>query len=551
VIVRFVVIFAVVVCASSVAGAQGLPDPATAKNIDRCHQLLQRTGAKFAVKKLKSLAKCTDGILKCVETKPGVPRCLEQAKERCEEQLRVGAAAEAALVDAVARKCGSDLTRDDLLSPLGLDVESFADDCAARFGVVLSDLTAVGRCLARRHACELERLAAVAAPRAAGLLQAAGVDPAARAALTCLTDHGGSDEHVDDARNVGRPLERCARAIDTTALKLVDASLRGVDRCLGLLFTCLQVKNDAASGPACRSKAEKRCAVEFANLAAAAARPGPALAKACTLVTADVLRAPEGLRVAALDGECTALGAGPPLSLQAYADCLTRRHRCGVAELARAASPRADPLLASLGTSLGALLCPSLAPAPTATAVVATATPTPRTTPTGPTSSATETIAAPTPTGTETPPAPTATPTPGCADDDEPSAFPDAPVDLSGACSGGCTDDGFTLIVNATVDVVGDSDFYVVDVADLVGHNFALQAQLSDIPHGTNYDLFLYRLDGDTWQLLDSSTNNGTGSETVGHSVGGDGASGRYGIEVRGITGATCEQYRLEIEDPS
>jgi hypothetical protein len=101
------------------AGAQGLPDPARAKALAKCHVVVERSGAKLAVKKLKSLAKCADGILKCLQTKPGVTRCIDQGRERCAEQLRVGAAEEAKIVDAVVRKCGSDLSVDDLLASAG------------------------------------------------------------------------------------------------------------------------------------------------------------------------------------------------------------------------------------------------------------------------------------------------------------------------------------------------------------------------------------------------------------------------------------------------
>jgi hypothetical protein len=163
----------------------------------------------------------------------------------------------------------------------------------------------------------------------------------------------------------------------------------------------------------------------------------------------------------------------------------------------------------------------------------------------------------PTPTATPTIVAPTATiatptPTPGCADDHGPSAFPGTPVDVSGDCPGGvCTDDGYDLTILGTIDVPGDTDFYVLDVVDLVGHSFALQAKLSDIPDDTNYDLFLYRFVGGQYVLLESSTHNGTGSESVEHSVGDNRQAGRYGVEVRGVSGASCGQYRLEIEDPN
>ncbi|MEO6028971.1 MAG: hypothetical protein ABIR79_19070 [Candidatus Binatia bacterium] len=527
--------------------AQSLPDPSRAKALDKCHILIERAGAKFAVKKLKTLGKCTDGIFKCLQTKPGVTRCLDQARDRCDEQLIAGAAEEAKVVDTVVRKCGSDSTADDLLTAAGLDVASLADECSQRFAITLTDLTSIGTCLARRHACELERLFASAAPRAATLMAVAGVDAALRGNLTCLTDHGGSDEHVSDPSALGRPLTRCARAVENATSKLVDASLKATGRCLDILFTCAQVKTDPAAAPACAAKARKRCAVELANLAAAASRPLPAIASACGAIDIHVLRADEGLRLSTLDTECTAVGAGAPTTQASYADCLIRQARCGVVHLARVKSPRGESLLfAATGTSLLAALCPSEAP-PAVPTTTPTALPSPSPSPTAtPTTTATSTDPTPTATG------PTPTPTPGCADAYEPSRFPDAPVNVSGQCTGGCTDDGFNIIVDANIDGPDDaSDFYVVDVTDLVGNHFALQARLSDVPDDTNYDLFLYRLEGAIFTELDRSTNDGTGAETVGFSGNGDDKSGRYGIEVRRIEGSSCELYRLKIENPN
>ena len=543
------------VCALG-ASAQSLPDPSDAKAVDKCAILIQRAGAKFAVKKLKTLAKCTDGIFKCLETKPGVPRCLEQARERCAEQLVAGTREEAKVVDAVVRKCGTDSTAEDLLAAAGFDAASLADACDHDFGLPLTDLTAIGSCLARQHACELEQLFALAAPRAATLLVAAGVDPIVRGGVACLTDYGGSAEHVSDPTGVGRPLTRCARGIENAVAKLVDASLKATGRCLDTLFTCAQVKTDPAAAPACAAKARKRCAVELANLGAAATRPAPAVASACEGLAIGDLRAPEGLRLDALDGDCAAIGAGPPVTLAAYADCLTRHARCTVARLAHFQSPRGESLLAAAtGTSLLATLCASEAPAATPTVTAApTDVPTPSATPsttTTPVPTDTllpfETATAPTPTTT----GPTPIPTPGCADAYEPNAFPGSPMSLNAQCNGGCTDDGFDLLVTATIDTAADSDFYVVDVTDLPGHNFSLQARLSDVPDGTNYDLYFYRRDGAVFTELDHSTNDGTGSEAVSFDGDAGDNSGQYGVEVRRIAGSSCDPYQLEIENPN
>ena len=182
----FTACLALAITASSAAG-QAFPDRVVAKALDKCHIQIERAGAKLAVKKLKTLEKCVDGILKCLETKPEGDRCLDQAREGCEDQLAVAVAEEAKLTDTVVRKCGSDLTAADLRAPAGLDFESLRSECLLRFGLDVSDLVGAGSCLTRQHACELERLFAVSAPRAASLLTVAGVDPARRAALTCLT----------------------------------------------------------------------------------------------------------------------------------------------------------------------------------------------------------------------------------------------------------------------------------------------------------------------------------------------------------------------------
>ena len=303
------------------------------------------------------------------------------------------------------------------------------------------------------------------------------------------------------------------------------------------------MKDAPAIFPACLVKADKRCAVEFANLDAAAARPATALAKVCGAVDFPVLASPAGLRLDALTSECAALGVGDLTTLGAYADCLVRQHRCGVVALARFKSPRAASLLALIGRNLGATLCPSAFPAtPTPSAIVTT---TPSATSVTPTAS-------PSPTAAATP-VPTHTPGPGCQDAYEPNAFPSLPASLSGACpSGGCTDDGYDLAIEATIDSESDSDFYSLDVVDLVSDDFQIQVRLEDIPDGTNYDLYLYRIDGGTPMLLDQSTNDGTGSEAVEFDPQGVGDnSGTYGIEVRRVSGSSCSLYRVEIEDPS
>ena len=98
-----------------------------------------------------------------------------------------------------------------------------------------------------------------------------------------------------------------------------------------------------------------------------------------------------------------------------------------------------------------------------------------------------------------------------------------------------------------------DSDFYTIDVSDLPGHSFSLNARLSDIPNGNNYDLHLYRKNGNTFEELDVNhgTNGGSQDETVSFGDNAPDNSGTYGLEVRRVSGASCELYKLEIDNPN
>lgn len=528
-ILAFLLAIALVAFGAVKADAAGLPDSDKAKAANKCQIILERTGAVVAVEKLNALQDCVGPILKCVQTKPGDAKCLDDARDTCEEQLDLAAAKEARMVEAVARKCASHLTVEELLDPLGLNFASLKDECKKEFGVEVDDIESLGVCLALQHSCELERMFAFEVPRAASLLTLVGVDAARRAELPCLTPYGGSDGHVEYPRGVGRQVNRCARTIKTSGRKLVQASLNALGRCLDTTFTCVQVKTDPSQLPGCLKKARNRCDATFAKLRSASGRMGPALQKTCGNVDFNVFREASGLLLEALATDCKLLGGTDPTTLASYADCLVRSHRCGVAELSRFKSPRAEELLAEVGRSLDEV-CDLLTPIPGTTV---TATTTPTATPT----------ATPTPTATATP----------CDDSFEPNTFP-VGKSLNGQCTHShCTDDGYELDVAATINSNTDNDFYVWDVADQPNDNFQIIAQLKDVPKGVNLDLYLYRRNGDVFEEVDASTNDGSANETVRYDgVDIDGAnSGQYGLEVRRVSGTSCNKYTLRIQDPN
>jgi len=529
-------------------GAQGLPDLGQAKAANKCSIIIERTGTDVAVETLDALRDCVGPIVKCVQTKPGDAGCLDTARKGCNDQLDVAAEENARLVDVIARKCASDLTVEEMLDPLGLDYASLQAECKKDFGVTVTDPTTLGQCLAHQHACELERMFAVEMPRAASLLEVAGVDPAKRDALACLTPYGGDGSDVGDARGIGRTVAKCAGSIMNAGTKLVDASLKALGRCLDTTFTCVETKSDPSTLPACLVAASKRCDVEFANLNNASAKTGVALGKTCGDVDFETLRAASGLLLEALATDCELLGGDDPSTLEAYTDCLVRSHRCGVAELSRFKAPRAEALLNSVGRSLNDV-CPRPTPTPTATA-----TPTPTVTATGLATSTAPATATPPPAATATPtttPTPTPTSTP-CNDAFEPNEFPANGRSLNEQCGAtGCTDDGYELDVTGNISSSTDNDFYTWDVVDQLQDNFQIIAQLKNLPKGVNYDLYLYKWNGAAFEQLDASNEVRDSNETVRYDgVDEDGAnSGLYGIEVRRVSGSSCTPYTLEVQD--
>ena len=76
--------------------------------------------------------------------------------------------------------------------------------------------------------------------------------------------------------------------------------------------------------------------------------------------------------------------------------------------------------------------------------------------------------------------------------------------------------------------------------------------RLSDLPSGTNYDLYLYRKTAEGWEQVDFSDNGGTGAESVRYD-GIDDAdnTGQYAVEVRHVSGSSCTPYTLDIKDGS
>ena len=116
--------------------------------------------------------------------------------------------------------------------------------------------------------------------------------------------------------------------------------------------------------------------------------------------------------------------------------------------------------------------------------------------------------------------------------------------------SAGVADSGYDLTVDGNLVPAGDNDFYIVHVTDGL-FIFLMKVTLSNIPAGSNYDLYVYRWDGSRWNDVGHSTNAGNAQDYVeygGNTIGDDTAY--YGFEVRYVSGpVTCAKYRLNVHD--
>ena len=89
------------------------------------------------------------------------------------------------------------------------------------------------------------------------------------------------------------------------------------------------------------------------------------------------------------------------------------------------------------------------------------------------------------------------------------------------------------------------SDWYKIFVVDSSTFADELIVQLSAIPDGSNYDIFLYS-DENPPALITLSANNGNSNETINYTwtdVLGSDDSKNYYIEVRCTNGAATEEY--------
>ncbi|MBI3768806.1 MAG: hypothetical protein HY271_09985 [Deltaproteobacteria bacterium] len=313
-------------------------------------------------KRLKSFDKCANGVLRCMQEKPGNPTCLPKATIVCSDEM-IGkiASLEAAFRSAIAGTCeAAALTAADLLDADGLGFEALAPECVANFGSTLIDVDAITECVLDQHECETERLFAAQEPRAGEMLDLVRSLGARFDLPACLSDHGAAGG-AGDVRT-GKLIDKCEAQVKTAASKFIVAKLGGLEHCVDALFTCRVTQPGDVS---CIAKAQSTCTKELAKIDTAGGKFPAAVDNRCAgAIDFATLRAATGTNLDALATQCASVGVPTLDALGSYATCLFRQHSCRGEELMRFEAPRVEELLGLLSppVALRSDFCPAPTP---------------------------------------------------------------------------------------------------------------------------------------------------------------------------------------------
>lgn len=149
-------------CLADGGDGGGVAEPATAKQVAQCAKAAGKATTKLAGTAYKSLVKCHETVLACVERKPGDTKCLAKARQTCGGLPTKIANGRAALADAVVGKCTA------------AAVAALAAGCGTAGGT-LDSAPAYATCLARSAICAAEDAVALTAPRSAATFQLGAV----------------------------------------------------------------------------------------------------------------------------------------------------------------------------------------------------------------------------------------------------------------------------------------------------------------------------------------------------------------------------------------
>lgn len=323
----------------------GLGSPTAAKAAVKCQAAIGKAGVSFLSTRLKQLDACTNGLVKCIQTKPEDPACIAKATAKCGTLESAAAAARGKLAAALAGKCGTSLvTTTDFRGATGLGYETLDAECAIELGHAPANALDVAECLARRYTCRAGNVYGTQAPRAGELFRVAGVGSGTNG---CLPDFDGDGAGVGDPV-LGKAVHACAATITKTSSAFLTKKISSLTKCLDKVFACIQTKPGDAG---CLGKANAACAKEASKIVAERAKVGPAIDKKCGGIDFGLnLRPPQAANIEAL--VATLPGGNTLVTLTSYETALRLNHDCAAEDLFRALAPRAADLLPAFAPTL-------------------------------------------------------------------------------------------------------------------------------------------------------------------------------------------------------
>jgi hypothetical protein len=340
----------------------GLPDPSAAKAADRCQKQIGKAGEKFVKAKQKKLNKCLGGLFKCIQTKGAAKEadCIAKAVGKCDKDLaKIFSDDESRLEKSILARCTSFT---DLFAADGLGFASIASRCQSDFGVTPTTTGDIAECVRRQKECTVERLVRLQFPRAAELLDTAGIDASLVGKLTCLagSQSAGGAFGNTDPKGVGKRIAACAKEVGKAGSKFVSSKLKSVEKCLGAISKCVQTK---PRDQACLDRVATKCAKELGvggKIAKAEAKLRSAIQRKCSPVTFADLTGSSGMNLADVAEVCPQVGIAGLANLDDYTECLFRNHECFVDEMVATQYPRTGELLDKVGLEdhVPAIFCP-------------------------------------------------------------------------------------------------------------------------------------------------------------------------------------------------
>ena len=332
--------------------AGGLASTARAKAAVACQRAMLKAGTQLIATRLTKLGSCGRAVLRCIQTKPDDPSCLDTAALRCRGALAGFARADGKQAAALRKRCGGAVELADVLAPEGLGYATLGcgDEVVARS---LDDLV---ECVIGEHACRGAILFALLQPRAKELLRLPGMNAATVDRIACLPDHGGDGAAVGDPAGQGKAVDACAKTIVKTGTGFVRKRLARFAKCADALFSCVQLAPDNG---ACLAKARARCDQAMAATAADERKLGSTITKRCGehVIAYATLRAARAANLDALAAGCAAVGVPALESLADYQQCVLRADSCRTDDVLAVQAPRIAELLAVVGRAFGNPYC--------------------------------------------------------------------------------------------------------------------------------------------------------------------------------------------------